>query len=109
PNARYPKSLLWNPKGASLNEAWRALGAPPGLCAVIGGPGVYGLFLDLGYDAFHLTRAPAVRLPGRRPLFRACANRRPAEAIRATQGLLPGPERMLDPSAGVTLVTWGRL
>src|SRR5262245_10525131 len=28
PNPVYPKSLWWNPKGASLDEAWRALGVP---------------------------------------------------------------------------------
>src|SRR5262245_54936683 len=27
PNPAYPRSLLWNPKGASLDEAWKALGA----------------------------------------------------------------------------------
>src|SRR5258707_10435929 len=67
PSPAYPKSLLWNPEGASLEEAWKELGAPSGLCAVIGGPAVYELFLEIGYDAFHLTRAPAVLLPGGRP------------------------------------------
>src|SRR5215468_5318930 len=27
PNPTYPKSLLWNPNGASLDEAWAELGA----------------------------------------------------------------------------------
>ena len=26
---RIPKSLLWNPKGATLAQAWARLGAPP--------------------------------------------------------------------------------
>jgi hypothetical protein len=32
--------------------------------AVIGGTGVFGLFLEIGYDSFHLSRARNVRLPG---------------------------------------------
>src|SRR5882672_1080526 len=64
PDTRHPKSLLWNPKGAELGEAWTALGASAGTLAVIGGPDVYGLFLDIGYDTFHLSRAAQVRLPG---------------------------------------------
>ena len=106
PNTMHPKSLWWNPKGATLDEAWKELGAPSGLCAVIGGPDVFDLFLDIGYDAFHLTRAPAVRLPGGRPVFRDVAHGRAPEDILASRGLLPGPVRLLDRTAGVTLVTW---
>jgi dihydrofolate reductase len=51
------KALLWNPSGASFEDAWRALGAPDGALAVIGGTCVFGLFLEIGYDAFHLSRA----------------------------------------------------
>ncbi len=40
------------------------LGAPGGSLAVIGGTGVFGLFLEIGYDSFHLSRAR--RLPGGR-------------------------------------------
>ena len=39
------------------------------MLAVIGGPDVYGLFLDIGYDVFHLSRVPDIRLPGGRPVF----------------------------------------
>src|SRR5262249_28106704 len=45
PDPAYPNALLWNPEGISLEEASRRLGAPPGICAVIGGPDVYALFL----------------------------------------------------------------
>jgi dihydrofolate reductase len=107
-NPEHPKSLLWNPKGATLDMAWKELGAPSGLCAVIGGPDVFGLFLDIGYDAFHLTRAPAVRLPGGRPLFPDVARGRTPEEILSSRGLSPGPVRLLDQSASVTLVTWKR-
>ena len=63
-----PKALLWNPKNASLADAWAMLGAPPGMLAVIGGPEVYELFLDIGYDEFHLSRVANVRIPGGRPV-----------------------------------------
>jgi dihydrofolate reductase len=104
----HPKSLLWNPKGASLAEAWERLGAPSGLLAVIGGPDVYGLFLDIGYDAFHLSRAAHVRLPGGRPVFPQIGPDRTPEDVLASHGLKPGPQRVLDADAGATLVTWRR-
>ena len=108
PDPSRPKSLLWNPKGASLEEARARLGAPAGLCAVVGGPRVYGLFLDLGYDAFHLSRAPHVRLPGGRPVFPDVGPDRTPEDVLTEHGLKPGPLRVLDAAASVTLVTWRR-
>lgn len=104
----HPKSLLWNPKGATLSQAWERLGAPSGLLAVIGGPEVYGLFLDIGYDAFHLSRAANVRLPGGRPVFPTIGPDRTPEDVLASRGLKPTPQRVLDAAAGVTLVTWRR-
>jgi dihydrofolate reductase len=108
PDPRHPNSLLWNPKGATLAEAWAALGAPDGTLAVIGGPEVYGLFLDIGYDTFHLTRVPHVRLPGGRPVFPEIGPDRTPEDVLASHGLKPGPQRVLDVARGVTLVTWRR-
>ena len=32
PDPSRPKSLLWNPQGATLEEAWAELGAPAGPC-----------------------------------------------------------------------------
>ena len=104
----HPKSLLWNPRGATLTQAWERLGAPSGLLAVIGGPEVYGLFLDIGFDAFHLSRAPNVTLPGGRPVFPEIGPRRTPEDVLASRGLKPTPQRVLDAAAGVTLVTWKR-
>jgi dihydrofolate reductase len=103
-----PEALLWNPKGATLQEAWDQLGAPDGLLAVIWGPEVYGLFLEVGYDAFHLSRVPDVRLPGGRPVFPEVGPERTPEDVMATRGLTPGPPRVLDAERGVTLVTWRR-
>jgi len=104
----HPQSLLWNPNGAALDEAWDRLGAPEGALAVIGGPEVYGLFLDIGYDKFHLSRAARVRIPGGRPVFPEIGPDRAPEDVLASRGLKPGPQRVLDQAADVTLVTWSR-
>jgi dihydrofolate reductase len=103
-----PNAVLWNPQGASLEQAWAALAPPAGMLAVIGGPEVYGLFLAIGYDLFHLSRAAHVRLPGGRPLFPEIGPERTPEQVLGDHGLRPGPPRILDAAAGVTLVSWAR-
>ena len=105
PHPRYPRALLWNPAGASLEDAWRALGLNGGTLAVIGGTEPFGLFLDVGYDAFHLTRANRARLPGGRPVFPGVPEHTPEELL-TSHGLRPGPTQMLDPKIDATLVTW---
>jgi dihydrofolate reductase len=105
PHPDYAHGLLWNPAGASLEQAWQALEAGDGVLAVIGGTEAFGLFLDLGYDAFHLTRANRVRLPGGRPVFPGVPARRPEELL-AMRGLAAGPAQVLDPESDVALVTW---
>jgi dihydrofolate reductase len=69
PDPDNPKARLWNPAGAPLEAACAALGKEAGTVAVIGGPHVFTLFLKLGYDCFHLSRAINVRLPGGLPVF----------------------------------------
>ena len=104
----YPNALLWNPNGATLLEAWERLGAPDGMLAVIGGTEVYGLFLKIGFDRFHLSRAPNVRLPGGRPVFPEVGAGRTPEQVLTGHGLKPGPQRVFDATLGVTMVTWSR-
>jgi dihydrofolate reductase len=101
-----PRALHWNPQGASLEEAWVALDPPAGTLAVIGGTDVYALFLTRGYDAFHLSRVPDVRLPGGRPVFPNIGPIRSPEDVLSEHGLGPGPKRVLDAARGVTLVSW---
>ncbi len=108
PASAHPRALLWNPAGASLAQAWAALGAGDGMLAVIGGADVYALFWEAGYDAFHLTRVARARLPGGRPVFRELAGDRTPEEVLASHGLHPGRRRVLDAAAGATLVTWQR-
>jgi dihydrofolate reductase len=100
-------TLLWNPSGATLDKALKELGAPDGTIAVIGGPEVFSMFLPL-YDAFHLSRAAHVRIPGGLPVFTEVGPTATPEDVLARHGLKPGPRSDLDHDAGVTLVTWTR-
>ena len=68
PDPAHPNAVRWNPAGATLEQAMAALQVGDGVIAVIGGTGIFGLFLPL-YDAFHLTRAANAHIPGGRPLF----------------------------------------
>ena len=99
-----PNARLWNPAGASLEEACEAVGCSAGTIAVIGGPDVYSLFLPMGYDDFYLSRAVKVRLPGGVPLFAEGRLGRTPEEVLSAAGLKPGPTQWLG--ADVTLVEW---
>jgi dihydrofolate reductase len=107
PHPTLPKALLWNPQGASLTEAWAALGAPDGMLAVIGGPDVNQLFLGR-FDAFHMSRVAGLSLPGGVRVCRGLGAARTPETLLAERGLEPGPRRVLDATAHATLVTWRR-
>jgi dihydrofolate reductase len=100
------KAMFWNPAGASFEAARLALGVRQGVLAVIGGAEVYMVFFALGYDAFHVSRANRVQLPDGRPVFPGIGERHSPEEVLRQHGLKPGPVRLLDPAAGVTLVTW---
>jgi hypothetical protein len=101
------RAVHWNPAGASLEQAWDMLGLSGGLLAVIGGSEPFGLFLERGYDAFHLSRAARAALPGGRPVFPGIPPHTPEELL-ARHGLKPDPMRVLDASAALSLVTWRR-
>ena len=101
------KVVHWNPAGATLEQAWDALGLSGGFLAVIGGTDPFGFFLEAGYDAFHLSRASHSQLPGGRPVFPGVPARLP-EALLAQHGLKPGSVQLLDETAGLTMVAWRR-
>jgi len=107
PDPENPMARLWNPAGASFSAACAALGVDTGTIAIIGGTEVFGLFLDVGYDVFHLSRANKVRLPGGRPVFPQVPAQTP-EDVLAGHGLHPGEQRVLDAQAEASLVTWTR-
>jgi hypothetical protein len=106
PDPANPLARLWNPAGSTLTQALEALGVRSGRIAVLGGPHVYSLFLDLGYDVFHLCRAVGVRIPGGLPLFARDRFGGEPDACLRSAGLTPGPTIALG--EGVTLTDWTR-
>lgn len=102
------KALLWNPAGASFEAARLALGLRGGELAILGGTGVYAAFAGVGYDGFHLSVAHRAHVPNGRPLLPGVGQKETAAAALARLGLRPGPLRLLDPAAGITLTQWTR-
>jgi dihydrofolate reductase len=101
-----PEALLWNPAGASFETACERAGVTSGTVAIIGGPGVFDMFMDR-YDTFWLSLAPKVRLPGGEPCFPGVGPRTPQQ-ILASHGLKPGDAQMLDPADKVSVTPWRR-
>jgi dihydrofolate reductase len=102
-----PKATLWNPAGASFEAACDLAGAGSGIVAIIGGPDVFGLFMDR-YDTFWLSHAPRVRLPGGEPCFPGVPARSPQD-ILAAHGLRAGEARILDSANAVSVTPWRRV
>jgi hypothetical protein len=102
------KSRLWNPAGASLVDACKALDVEGGVIAILGGTDVYDMFLEIGYDAFYLSRAGNARIPGGTPVFSAVLDGRTPEEALAGAGLEAGPTQVLDGANAVTVVGWTR-
>jgi hypothetical protein len=96
----------WNPASVGWAEVAAALVAPGARVAVPGGRAAFDIFLELGFAAFHLSRAPSVLLPGGRGLFAACEAGVSAEAVLAGTGLRADETLTIDPAAGVTLTIW---
>jgi dihydrofolate reductase len=106
PDPTNPKATLWNPAGASFEAASNHAGVDAGTVAVIGGPGVFGMFMDR-YDEFWLSVAPHVHLPDGEPCFPGVPDRSP-QAILAAHGLRAGEPLMLDPAEQVSVTPWRR-
>ncbi len=98
-------ALLWNPAGASIDDAWAQLKVS-GTLAVIGGTDIFGLFLQR-YDEFHLSRAPGLLLPGGRPVFPQVPKLTPEDVLTRC-GYRAAATQTLDDAANLTLVTWVR-
>jgi dihydrofolate reductase len=99
--------VLWNPAGATFKAACESAGVRAGTVAIIGGPSVFGMFLDR-YDTFWLSQAPNVRLPGGEPCFPGVPEHSPQQ-ILAAHGLSPGAAESLDEAGGVTVTPWRRV
>ena len=101
-----PKATLWNPAGASFETACDVAGVRSGTVAIIGGPGVFAMFLDR-YDTFWLSQAPLVRLPDGEACFPGVPAKSPQE-ILAAHGLRPGEGQILDSGDNVSVTPWRR-
>jgi dihydrofolate reductase len=106
PDPENPKATLWNPSGASFEQAAEAAGVRGGTVAIIGGPDVFGMFMDR-YDTFWLSLAPKVKLPGGEGCFPGVPERTP-EQILAAHSLKAGERRILDPAEQVSVTPWQR-
>jgi hypothetical protein len=100
------KAMLWNPAGASFEAACEHAGVSAGTVAIIGGPGVFAMFLDR-YHTFWLSQAPHVRLPDGEPCLPGVPARSP-QAILAAHGLAAGTAEILDAAHEVSLTPWRR-
>jgi dihydrofolate reductase len=103
---RRPDGWWWNPQVVAWEQAIHHVLPYGGRVAVPGGRQVFDLFLDIGYDAFHLTRAEGAVVPRGVPVFSACDSGKSAEAVLSQAGLRSGSKRILDPSGPVSLVVW---
>jgi hypothetical protein len=107
PDPSNPSATLWNPAGATFEQACDYAGADSDTAAIIGGPEVFAMFLDR-YDTFWLSQAPHVRLPGGYPCFPGVPERSP-QAILAAHGLKAGEAQILDAAHEVSVTPWRRV
>ena len=98
----------WDPMKTPWDAAAARLLPHGGRVAVPGGQGVFDLYLAIGYDAFHLTRAHGVRLDAGRRLFCACGAGVSAETVLHGAGLRADPPVTIDAAADVALTVWRR-
>jgi dihydrofolate reductase len=106
PDPSNPNATLWNPAGASFAQACESAGISAGTIAIIGGPDVFGMFLD-SYDTFWLSQAPHVELPGGEPCFPGVPQQTPQQ-ILAAHGLRAGEVELLDAANDVSVTAWHR-
>jgi hypothetical protein len=96
----------WNPARVNWMDVAKELLPRGGKVAVPGAQVVFDLFLKIGFDAFHLSRAHGVRLPGGRALFSGCDAGLSAEAVLAGAGLRVSERIVLDAEHGVDISVW---
>ncbi|MGO9769400.1 MAG: hypothetical protein ACLPSW_07555 [Roseiarcus sp.] len=98
----------WDPDRAPWRRVAEKLLPSGGLVAAPGGQVVFDLFLKIGFDEFHLSRAHGVRLVGGRGVFSACESGVAAETLLAEGGLRLSERITLDPIQRVEMNVWRR-
>lgn len=101
-----PNAVLWNPVGASFEEACAMAGVTSGTVAVIGGPDVFAIFARR-YDVFWLSQAHRAQMPGGEGVFPGVPEQTP-QAILSSWGLSADTPRVLDETNDVTVTPWRR-
>ncbi len=103
-----PDGWWWDPRRTTWEEVAARLLPEGGRVAVGGGQVVFDLFLMIGFDGFHLSRAHGVTLPGGRSVFSACNSGATAAAVLERAGLSLAKTIPLDPAHGVEMTVWRR-
>jgi hypothetical protein len=103
-----PDAWWWDPRRTTWEEVAARLLPTGGRVAVGGGQVVFDLFLMVGFDGFHLSRAHGVKLPGGRSVFSACDKGVPAATVLEQHGLSLSKTIPLDPAHGVEMTIWRR-
>jgi hypothetical protein len=103
-----PDSWWWDPRRITWEEVATRLLPTGGSVAVGGGQVVFDLFLMIGFDGFHLSRAHGVKLPGGRSVFSACDAGVSAASLLEQHGLSLSKTIPLDPEHDVEMTIWRR-
>jgi len=99
----------WNPTALPWAAAIKHVLPGGGRVAVPGGKRVFDLFLDIGYDVFHLSRAEGVSVGAGVTVFSRCdIEGVSAEAVLSACGLRADPKQVIDPAVPVSLTVWRR-
>lgn len=106
PDPSNPKATLWNPAGASFEDACRHAGITTGTAAVIGGPDVFEMFMDR-FEVFWLSQAHGLTIPAGMGGFPGVPQRSPQDILSA-HGLKPEETRVLDAERRVDVTAWRR-
>ena len=106
PDPANPNAMLWNPAGCPFETACADAGVTAGTVAIIGGPGVFGMFMDR-YDVFWLSQAVHVHVPDGLGCFPGVPAQSP-QAILAGHGLEASEVQVLDEAHDVRVTAWRR-
>lgn len=93
----------WSPSSVSVPDMLEQVVPLGGRIGVPGGRRVFDLFLEYGFDEFHLTRCHGVKLPGGVPVFSAVTSETSPEAV-LEKTLVQGHTKTLD--EGVDITVW---